>query len=148
MSEELTTLIDGVTILSTATSQGFNLRVYNKEKEISSKKFSWEEYGSFLKQSWENYLTKGKKPELAGYTLTDSGLVEETLHFISPNSFTSPSNDNKLPPNRELFLYWLKTQCPLIAIIIEQKEYEYLDSKLDYILKIHLERKEKKENKH
>ncbi|MCK4670501.1 MAG: hypothetical protein KAT43_04820 [Nanoarchaeota archaeon] len=143
MSKFLSTLDGKVTIKSCADWEGFGLSVLHEEKgKIDYKEFSWHEYGILLRQAWEEYITKGQKPELAGHTLSDDGLVTETLHYIAPNSFTHPAGPT-LPSDQESFIYWLKSQSPRISQIINEQAFDFLDSELDVILRMNLERKDK-----
>jgi len=141
MSEQLSTIDDKISIRSFADYEGFGLSVIHKDKgKIDYKEFSWEDYEVLLRGLWEGYLTQGQKPEVAGQILSDDGLVVETLHFIAPSSFHGPCG-NKLKPNQESFIYWLKSQYPAISERIERDAFQYLDSELDCILQRNLERK-------
>lgn len=143
MSEQLSTLDDNVYIRSFADKEGFGLSVIHQDRgKIGYEEFSWEDYGVLLMGLWEGYLTRGKKPEVAGQTLSDNGLVIETLHFIAPSSFSGPLGAT-LRPNQESFLYWLKSQYSHISATIDKEVFRYLDMELDSILRINLERKDR-----
>ena len=108
MSEELSTTDKDVTIHSLATGESYHLTFYRNRKKISENSWSVNEYGILIKKMWEDYLKKEEKPVILGQTLSDEGFVEETLHYIAPNSFSAP-NGPVLDHSHESFLYWLKS---------------------------------------
>lgn len=143
MSKTYTTLDRKVHIRSMSDWDGFGLSVNHKERgKIAYIEYPWQEYGMKLRQFWEDLITKGKRPEIAGHKLSDDGLVTATLHYIAPGSFTQPAGPT-LPSDQESFIYWLKSQGPRISQIIYQGAFEFLESELDTILRMNLERKDR-----
>lgn len=141
MSEQISTLDDKVCIRSFVDREGFGLSIMHKDRgKIGYEEFSWEDYEVLLRGLWDGYLTSGQKPRVAGQTLSDNGLVTETLHFIAPGSFSDPLGST-LRPNQESFIYWLKLQYSRILTTIDKEAFQYLDRELDSILRINLERK-------
>ena len=92
-----------------------------------------------LKDLWEGYLNNSETPQLAEQPLSDLGLVVETLHFIAPGSFTSPTGP-QLNSEQESLLYWLKSQYSTMTSKIDEKSLGYLHRELDDILRINLTR--------
>ncbi len=144
MVEELTTLDEDIELTSICGNGTYEIRAFkNGQGEVARNKWYYTQYLVIFKSLWENYLTQREKPKLLGYTLTDQGLVDETLHLLAPNGFFFPDNKSPLLKEREEFVYWLKAHSEKITGIIDKEEFNRFDRELESILRINLERKQK-----
>jgi hypothetical protein len=146
MSQEIST-IEGKIITSFALDGKFYLSAHTKDKvpthflfmmANSQKEYAYQEYGTLLKNLWENYLNKGEKPKLLELTLTDNGLIDETLHYIAPGGFWGRG---PLDESHKSFLDWLNSQREKIRARINNEDFMYLESNLDNFIQQHLYRK-------
>jgi hypothetical protein len=139
MSEHISVLDEGKVITSFATGGKYHLAVHDKDIVPihflfmgSDQDYGYEEYCGVLKGLWEKYISTGEKPRLLGLTLSDDGLVTETLHCIHPRAA-----GYELPVYRESFAYWLKSKSSEIRAKIGA-EFERLDRDLKDILQHHI----------
>ena len=147
MSEHISVLDEGKVITSLAFRRKYHLAVHDKNNAPdhflfmgSDQEYGYEEYCDVLKKLWGDYISKGEKPKLLGLTLSDNGLITETLHCIAPGAwdYSSP-----LPQYRESFAYWLKSKSPEIRARIGENEFNDLDRNLESILQSHIRSKQK-----
>ena len=146
MSESIST-IEGKGITSFASNGKFYLSAHDENNAPShflfmvagsQKEYTYQEYGILLKTLWENYLNKREKPKLLELTLTDAGLINETLHYIAPGSFWGRGS---LDDEHESFLYWLKSQDGKIRVIVSNEDFVYFERNLEDYIQAHLIRK-------
>ena len=134
-------------ITSLAAGGTYNIAVHRKETVPAhflfmgaDKSYTYEQYCDVLKKLWEDYITAGKKPKLLRLTLSDDGLVTETLHCIAPGAWTA-SGAPPLAQYRETFAYWLKSNISKIRSKIGQEQFASLNKSLEWILQTHIARK-------
>ncbi|MBW2966221.1 hypothetical protein KY342_03910 [Candidatus Woesearchaeota archaeon] len=145
MSKEISTLVKDIVINSLAKDGKYRLRVVQDGRVTAYNTLSYKEYGKLLKDLWDNYINKGEKPQLLEQNLPDTSLVDETLHFIAPDSFFWPDG-LPLEDYRESFIYWIKSNYDKIRSSINDESFKSLDCFIDGILKMHLARKQKKKD--
>jgi hypothetical protein len=147
MSEHISVLDEGKVITSHAMGGKYHLAVHDKDGAPDhfifmgcDQEYGYEEYCGVLKKLWGDYVSKGEKPKLLGLTLSDDGLVIETLHCLAPAAwdYSSP-----IPHYRESFVYWLKSKSPEIRARIGKNEFDHLDGNLESILRSHIESKQR-----
>ena len=149
MLEHISVLDKEKVITSLASGGKYHLALYDKNRAPThflfmgyDQEYGYEEYCTVLRNLWENYITKGEKPQLLGLTLSDDGFVTETLHCITPAAWGFPLA-TPLPPYRESFAYWLKSKSQKIRARIGEKEFDDLDRNLESILQCHIGSKQR-----
>lgn len=147
MSEHISVLDEGKVITSLASGGRYHLSIHDKEGAPthfllmgSDQEYGYEEYCGVLKDLWNKYTSTGEKPKILGQTLSDEGLITETLHCIAPVAW---GGESPLPPYRESFAYWLKSKSPEIRARIGEKEFDGLNRNLESILQHHLRSKQR-----
>jgi hypothetical protein len=142
MSEELETKQLGVVIDSIASGGRYRLVATREGVALKdgAASYSMDEYVDVMQNLWKNYLNKNVPPSLVGFHISDSSLVYETLHCISPNIFSCP-DAGALPGNREQFLHWLLSEKNRIAEKISDGALESLVLNLNAILNRNAQRK-------
>jgi hypothetical protein len=151
MSEKIPVREEGKIITSLAADGNYYLAVHNKDNAPNhflfmgcDKEYTFEEYCSLMQHLWDDYISKGKKPQLLGLTLTEEGLLLETLHCIAPLSWTGPGAE-ALPAYREKFAYWLKSRIGEINARLGKENARCFDQSLESILQTHIARKRRAE---
>jgi len=145
MSDELPTLDENVFIHSTARDGNFKLTAYRVEVgkgDLASRSYPYEKYCDLWKQMWSEYITRRKRPGLLEHSLSDTGIIYETLHCIATGDFSGPLDSGPLPDYKEKLLLWLLEQKDsLRRRIADTKQVEWFIMNLKGILSTHLSRK-------
>jgi len=143
MSLSIDTLVEGVEIASFAHSGSYYLTALKNGQIIVQGNYGYEEYPISFREYWENLFRDGKRPELLGYALSDSGFLGETLYCIASDSWArNPVQliDSPLREDNESLLVWLYSQKMEIGRVIKNVVVvENFISDLERLLKKNIE---------
>ena len=131
MSIDLRTMEKGITIHSFSDGDTYWISAFNVNNErIRENQWKHKAYGALLREFWQAYFTHGKKPELLGYVLPESSLLNETSHFLCPVNL----GDSPLKPYRASLLHWLLSEQERLKTTLHPKHIKDFSEMLEYIV--------------